>query len=359
VKKVVLMLKFSIIVPVYNTAAVYLRECLDSILSQTYRSIELLIINDGSTNPETLAVLSEYEQSQQTESKTLIVKHTVNKGQGAARNTGLSLATGHYILFLDNDDYYMSNTFFEELSVLLEESQADMCSFQYAEFFSDNKRPSVRVGDLPREKVFGKDPDTAVKTLLSSSRNVFSGATHTKVIKTSLIRDNGIIAPEGVKNEDISLTAQIIRYAKTYDRYNKVVHAYRRANVDSLSTKTDNSFKIAHDILFQFQTLLSDKGFSNNRNVLDFLASPYVYWIGKMVSALVYSDKDKKERELIGRDIEAGAKFTYLLKYSSRIYVRCFGVVVRLFGLRFAMFLLKVYLIFNRKHMLSIKRKIK
>jgi glycosyltransferase involved in cell wall biosynthesis len=348
-------MRFSIIVTVYNTSGSYLRECIDSVLNQTHQDVEIIIVDDGSSAADTLSVLEEYEHNARYDGKTLIVRHKPNGGQGSARNAGMSLATGDYWLFLDSDDYYMLDTFLEEMSELLEESHADMCSFQYAEFFSDGARPRVAIGDLQREKVYNQPADIAAKALLSAPRKVFSGVTHTKALKGSFMREHGIVAPEGLKNEDNSLSAEILYHAKTFDRYNKAVYGYRRANANSLTTQTNNSFKIAHDILTQFQILLSDKDYAGNRNVLDFLASPYVYWMSKLVSASLDADSDRKAE--IAADIKIGTKFAYALRYSSRPYIRCVGWFVRVFGMRFTMFLLRIYLTLNRRHMLSINRK--
>lgn len=349
-------MRFSVIITVYNVADAYLRECVDSVLNQTYRDIEIIIIDDGSIAADTLSVLATYEHGALHDGKKLIIRHKQNGGQGSARNAGITLATGDYWLFLDSDDYYMQDTFIEEMVALLEESHADMCSFQYAEFFSHDKRPSVTVGDLPREKIFGKSADDAAKALLSAPRRAFSGVTHTKALKADFMRKHNIVAPEGLRNEDNTISAMVLYCAKSYDRYNKSVYGFRRSNINSLSTQASQSFRIAHDILTQFQTLLSDRGYASNRNVLDFLASPYVYWMGKIVSASLDADPNRKLE--INDEIRVGKAYAYVLRYSSRLHIRCVGLFVRIFGMRITLLFLKMYLTFYRKHMLSLRRKI-
>jgi len=148
----------------------------------------------------------------------------------------------------------------------------------------------------------------------------------------------------------------IIHHAKTYDRCDKVIYAYRRTNTDSISTKSENSFKIANDILSQFQTLLSNSVYNNDRNVLDFLASPFIYWLGKMVSAAEQIDNSLKDNYT--ESVGVGLTYSYVLRYSSRPYIRLFGVLLRLFGINFTMSLLRTFLLLNRKHVLSINRKV-
>lgn len=95
--------KVSVIIPVYNTAE-YLGECLDSAFCQDYPNVEIIAVNDGSTD-ESLDILSFYK-----EKRGFIIKSISNQGQSVARNEGLKIATGKYILFLDSDDKIEKNT---------------------------------------------------------------------------------------------------------------------------------------------------------------------------------------------------------------------------------------------------------
>ena len=90
----------SVIIPVYNTE-LFLRECLDSIINQTLKEIEIICINDGSTD-NSIAILEEYK----SRDDRIIVLTQENKGAGAARNAGLNIAHGEYLAVLDSDDLY-------------------------------------------------------------------------------------------------------------------------------------------------------------------------------------------------------------------------------------------------------------
>ena len=100
--------KVSIIVPIYNTEK-YLSNCIDSLLNQTHQTIEILLIDDGSTD-RSGEIANEYAKKD----KRIKVVHQKNSGQSAARNKGLKLATGEYISFIDSDDE-VSKTFIEKL----------------------------------------------------------------------------------------------------------------------------------------------------------------------------------------------------------------------------------------------------
>lgn len=91
--------RVSIIVPVYNVAP-YLRQCMDSLINQTYRNIEIICVNDGATD-ESGAILAEYA----AKDSTIKVISQKNAGLSAARNVGFSFATGDYVMYVDSDDW--------------------------------------------------------------------------------------------------------------------------------------------------------------------------------------------------------------------------------------------------------------
>ncbi|HFR3406655.1 TPA: glycosyltransferase family 2 protein, partial [Streptococcus suis] len=95
--------EISIVVPVYNSEK-KIRKCIDSILSQSFTDYELILLNDGSTD-YTLSILEEYEK----EYSSIKVIDKLNEGIAKTRNLGISIATGKYIVFLDNDDFIDSD----------------------------------------------------------------------------------------------------------------------------------------------------------------------------------------------------------------------------------------------------------
>ncbi len=101
----------SIIIPTYNSAR-YLPEAIDSILQQSYPHYEIIVVDDGSTD-NTPAVLGSYQHP-------IRYVYQENQGVAAARNTGLSLAQGEFVLFLDADDYLALPTMFEEMLAIVE-----------------------------------------------------------------------------------------------------------------------------------------------------------------------------------------------------------------------------------------------
>ena len=108
---------FSVIVPVYNVEK-YLKECLDSILSQTFKDFELILVNDGSKDSSP-AICDEYAEK---DSRVKVI-HKENGGQSTARNMGIEKATGEFAVFLDSDDLLSPNTF----EILIEKAEKVYC----------------------------------------------------------------------------------------------------------------------------------------------------------------------------------------------------------------------------------------
>ena len=113
---------FSVIIPIYNVEA-YLRDCLDCLTSQSFKSFEVLLINDGSSDNSEV-ICNEYTEKDARFSLTT----TRNQGQGAARNIGLSLAEGQYIYFYDSDDKLATNTL-EKLNEIHQKHAVDIVMF--------------------------------------------------------------------------------------------------------------------------------------------------------------------------------------------------------------------------------------
>lgn len=115
------MIKISIVVPCYNVE-LYIRECMESILSQTLREMEIIFIDDGSTD-RTLEILEEYQKKREE----IKILRQENQGSGIARNQGIKAATGEYIAFMDADDFYPSHDTLEKVYSTAKERGAVIC----------------------------------------------------------------------------------------------------------------------------------------------------------------------------------------------------------------------------------------
>ncbi len=147
------MPKVSVIIPVYNVEK-YLRECLDSVVDQTLGDIEIICINDGSTD-NSLSILTEYAQN---DSRIKIINQN-NKGVAAARNLSIKESNGEFVCFLDSDDYYPANDILEILYKKAVENGVLICGGEFAKFTNDDpvlkqKFPITRRGFLFEKEGF-------------------------------------------------------------------------------------------------------------------------------------------------------------------------------------------------------------
>ena len=127
------MNKISVIVPVYNVEP-YLIECLESIINQTYRDLEIILIDDGSTD-KSGDICEEYAKKDDR----IIVIHQSNQGSASAKNAGLRKASGEYLAFVDSDDFLQEDAY-EFMVRQLEEYHADIIQGYFRKVYQKNHR---------------------------------------------------------------------------------------------------------------------------------------------------------------------------------------------------------------------------
>ncbi len=183
--------KVSIIVPVYNVE-LYLKRCLISILNQTYENIQVIVVNDGSTD-SSLAIANEFEDNR------VIIVTKGNGGLSSARNEGLKYVEGEYVTFVDSDDW-LSLDAIEKMVVRALENNADIVAASYEVTDSENVKD---MKSLSKNQVFqGESCSTQLFTF-----NVKS-YTWAKLYRSTLLKN--IQFPNGRNYEDIATTYQFM-----------------------------------------------------------------------------------------------------------------------------------------------------
>lgn len=123
------MEKISVIVPVYNGEK-YLEQCVQSIMDQTYENLEILLINDGSSDRSGQII----EDLRTRDQRIRVLHKPKNEGSGAARNSSISMATGNYLLFVDSDDWLDANHV-EDLYDLLRRTNSDIAVTNFTQYY--------------------------------------------------------------------------------------------------------------------------------------------------------------------------------------------------------------------------------
>lgn len=208
----------SIIIPVYNTAN-YIEECLSSVVKQTYKNIEIIVVDDGSTD-NSPAICDQWAQKD----SRIKVLHQKNQGLSAARNAGLSIATGQYICFLDSDDY-IDFSLSEKVMDCFAKNDVDIVAFGYTRVSGDS---SVPVFCALRNVM---TPYNVLTLLMSGTMDsyVWANAYRAELFST-------IVFPEGRNFEDIGTTYKLILAAKSIFSLDDELYFYRYRE-DSISNK--------------------------------------------------------------------------------------------------------------------------
>ena len=181
---------FSIIIPVYNVEP-YLRDCLESVLHQSFSDWEAVCVNDGSTDGS-VAILEEYAAK---DSRFRVITQ-VNGGLSSARNTGLKAAKGDYVLFLDSDDWLEDHT----LEVLAGKvGDEDMVCFSGRRFFENEGK--YHEPDHLTKAVYRSGMDYYNENALQRRDFAFVCVVH-RIYKRSFLEENGIRFKEGIYHED-------------------------------------------------------------------------------------------------------------------------------------------------------------
>ena len=191
---------FSIIVPVYNVAE-YVQKCLASLANQTLKEIEVIVIDDGSTD-SSLSICQEFAKSR----PNFRVFSKENEGQGVARNLGLLKSQGEFICFVDSDDW-VDSTLCEDLLAVMESTDADFANFGL-EFFGDSGRVLKK---FSRFRSFEILNDEIFRHALLDDQVL--SAVCNKVYRREFLINHGVLFPALRANEDIYFSRAVALWA--------------------------------------------------------------------------------------------------------------------------------------------------
>lgn len=231
------MKKVSVIVPVYNTKQ-YLKRCMDALVNQTLEDIEIVVVNDGSTD-DSLQVLKEYE-AKYPEKVRILSKE--NGGQATARNLGIRECTGEYIGFADSDDC-IDTTMFEKMYRLAQEKDCDLveCHYHYIQESEQGNKELKTRGNI---REYSSQKDMFIDPQVSPWN---------KLYRREVLLDSGVDFPEGLIYEDTAFYIKTIPFVKTSAYLpEKLVYYFLRGNSTmnaNKSRRVGNIFDVLKDIL--------------------------------------------------------------------------------------------------------------
>jgi len=218
-------MKCSVIVPVYNMAAdKKLEYCLNSLMRQTLKDMEVIAVDDASTD-RSLDILRRYEADYPE--KFRVIHYEKNKRQGGAKNEGLKIASGEWIGFLDSDDW-VAPDFYEKLIGKAEETGADVVGCDYS-LVSEH---TMEIGRVVRNNT---DSQTGICDEEKHRKLAMRpGSMVIKVYRGSMIRENGLDFPEGIFYEDNCAGTVWMFYCRRFEKVNEPLYYYYQHDVSTV-----------------------------------------------------------------------------------------------------------------------------
>ncbi len=244
----------SVIIPVYNVEE-YLRECVDSVLSQTYENYEIILVDDGSTD-NSGKICDEY-----AENNKITVVHKENGGLSDARNKGLALAKGEYIYFLDSDDFIVPEAFKELISAITK-TNSDFVFFDSLSFEDEGRNYDIEQRYV-RKKDYGtqKGEEILFETLNNKD---YHSAVPLCFIKKKMFKNPDLEFVSGIYYEDSIFTYDLFMSAENVTHCPKAYY-HRRYRKASIMTAKKNK-KYFDSICKVYKSVLA---FSQKENKMD------------------------------------------------------------------------------------------
>lgn len=267
------MPKVSIIVPVYNVEK-YIERCLNSLVNQTLKDIEIIIVNDGSADGSK-GIIQKYLNKY----KNIVYLEKENGGLSSARNYGIPYAKGEYIGFVDSDDY-VELTMYEKMYNKAIEEKSDMVECDFIWEYPNKKREDIG-------KIYSSKKEAIVEARVVAWN---------KIIKKDIIEKTKITFPEGLRYEDIEFFYKIVPYLDkiSFVKETLVHYVQRESSIaNTQNERTGEIFKIWENVLNYY---IENNIFNEYRSELE-----YSYTRILLCSSLkrITKVKDKKVRKAL------------------------------------------------------------
>lgn len=327
------MPKIGVIIPVYNVEK-YLEQCIKSIINQNFEDMEILLIDDGSTDSSG-RICDEYKEK---DSRIKVI-HKKNGGLSDARNAGIKEAIADYLLFLDSDDYWMDNSLNEINKCITDDTEVIFLSM--AKFFDRSGTMERNFEYLDKNKIKNKSKKEVFKYL--SEINKFPASACTKLVSRKTIIDNNLFFEKGLLSEDIDWSIRLLLCCKQFDVCNVDFYIYRKQQSESITSKV--GLKNVEDLLYIIEKWVrecrNEKVDSElSKYLLGVLAYEYIILMAHLYSI------NKVERKIVYKRIR---NIKYILNYSNSKKTIMIRNLVKIIGFNLTAILLKLFIVIRRE----------
>jgi glycosyltransferase involved in cell wall biosynthesis len=300
------IIKVSIIIPIYNVEK-YLGQCLDSIINQSLKEIEIICVNDGSTD-NSPQILEEYAQKDQR----IKIINKENNGPGASRKVGLNYATGEFIAFVDSDDWVKLDTY-EKLYKNGVSNNSDLVIFNAIRYDENNDKYLYMGGfDIANYLNDNNDNKIDFKHFIFNYKDIKpyilnrSFSAWAKLYKSEFLNNyNDFYFPEDIFYEDVPFHVQVLLRAKRISFFTERLYIYRVSSVNSMINSSSRSRKV-FDIFIIVDEV---KQFLIENNKLDEFKSEFNLFIIRQLTQWLDKCGDSYKQEFFE---ETKQRFKYI-----------------------------------------------
>ena len=277
----------SVIIPIYNVEK-YIRKCFESLLKQTYKDLQIIVVNDGSKD-NSINIINEYIDK----FKCIEIINQENMGVSIARNNGLKYAKGEYTLYIDPDDFIdekMIETMYK--SAVGNNSDIVLCGY-YLYYQSTEKKIKVEY-DLNSNKVYSNE-----KIIDMMLRHEIQGQLWNKLFKTKVLIENNFTMEKGRAIEDVFPVFKIVCNVKRISYVDEILYYYRQNETSTIHTK---NVKIMNDYYYAMTCILNyinENNISVNKNSIKIFKATALLVLLKRYQSIygnkIYNDFKKEE----------------------------------------------------------------
>lgn len=304
----------SVILPVYNVEF-YLKECLDSLINQTLFDIEIICVDDGSTD-SSYRILENYSLK---DTRVKIFKQE-NKGAALARNFGLSVSIGKYVIFLDSDDYFDRNML-KKAVTQAENSNSDIVIFKVIAFDEDSGKKFDLSYKMDRFIKF-QNKSFSSKEIPNKILNTFLPAAWNKLYRKGFLEQNHFEFQNIKRTNDLLFTSKSLIMAKKINLLNEFLLFYRIRHTNSLqatNSKTPLEF---------LKSLIALKEFLEEQSILSFYLRSYIALVSDVLFYNVTSLKTNTNKiEVVNYLKNKGYEQLGLKKINKFCFINLYGFI--------------------------------
>ena len=255
-------LKLSVVIPVYNVAP-YLERCLRSVLKQTFRNQEIILVDDGSTDGSGELA----DRLAETDARIRVI-HQENQGLSGARNSGIRAATGDYLVFLDSDDEWLLDDGIERL---MRHAGADIILFKDVHIWKSCREQTA---DYDVDAI-GALPDAQAVFSLLVRTNMFNMSACLLLVRRDFLLGHGLFFPVGYLSEDVQWSLLLWQQVQTVAVQNLDLYGYYHRE-SSISATTTLQVYDSYDKIFSYWKPLCHDGCTNGESIVAYLADLWV-----------------------------------------------------------------------------------